>query len=94
MILALGLIFIATTIGLGVYSRMQPGEAHIETASETQMVEEEEAHMTEEEEATADEFNINHQRLRGEAFYLLPVAVGIGFIGARLAFSYSKESFN
>src|SRR3990167_3636833 len=57
MILALGLIFIATTIGLGVYSRMQPGEAHIETASETQMVEEEEAHMTEEEEATADEFN-------------------------------------
>ncbi|MEX0881485.1 MAG: cytochrome b N-terminal domain-containing protein [Candidatus Saccharimonadales bacterium] len=80
-VLSLGFIFLATVIGLGVYSRLQPAEAHIEEASESHM----------EEEATADQLEINHKRLRSEVLYLLPVTVVIGFLGARMAFKPTKE---
>lgn len=86
LVLSLGFIFLAAVIGLGVYSRLQPAEAHIESASESHVEEEEAGHM-EEEEASANELDVSHQRLRNESLYLLPVAVGIGFIGSRLAFS-------
>lgn len=77
LILVLGLIFLVATIGLGAYSRLAPAEAHIEV---------DEAEM-----ASAEQLNISHQRLRGEALYLIPVAAGTGLIGARLAFRPDKE---
>lgn len=88
-IMAFGLIFLAVVIGLGVYSRLQPAEAHIEEASEVHMEEVSEGQM--EEEASAEELNISHQRLRNEALYLVPIIAGVGFVGTRLAFKHSKE---
>ena len=88
LILSLGLIFLAATIGLGVYSRLQPAEAHIEEAA-AHAEEESDEHMAEE--ATADELNVSHQRLRSEALYLVPVMLGVGFVGTRLAFKSAKE---
>lgn len=91
LILSFGFVFLAVVVGLGVYSRLQPGEAHIESASEAHVEEESDGHTDEETEATADELDISHKRLRNEAIYLLPVTLGIGLIGSRLAFKPDKE---
>ncbi len=79
-IIFLGVLFLATTIGLGVYSRLRPPEAHLEMShSETTKM------------ATADELSISHQRLRSEAYYLAPTLVGLGLIGAWLARAEKAE---
>lgn len=90
-VFALGFVFLAATIGLGIYSRVQPAEAHTEEASEAHVEEGSEAHTEEMPEATADELDINHKRLRDEALYLIPAAAVIGLIGSRLAFKPGKE---
>lgn len=75
LILAFGAVFLAVTIGLGVYSRINEAEEHIEMEEGTAMTEK----------ATADVLNISHGRLRNEAYYLAPALVALGSYGAWLA---------
>lgn len=75
LILAFGAIFLAATIGLGVYSRVNKAEEHLGMEEETSMIEK----------ASADELNISHQRLRSEAYYLVPTIIVFGSCGAWLA---------
>lgn len=76
-ILSLGALFLATIIGLGAYSRLHKAESHLDMMSED---------STMAETATADEFNLSHQKLRSEAYFLVPVLIGAGALGTRLAF--------
>lgn len=81
LILSFGFIFLAAVIGLGAYSRLRPAEAHLgvdEQASSAQM-------------ASADNLNISHQKLRGEAYYLVPTLAGVGALGLWLAFKKSED---
>lgn len=73
-VLTLGFLFLAAVIGLGVYSRVQPPEAHIEMA--------EDASMTEM--ASPEDLKISHQKLRGEAAYLIPALLATSLLGAWL----------
>ncbi|MBI4033437.1 cytochrome bc complex cytochrome b subunit [Candidatus Saccharibacteria bacterium] len=105
LILSFGFVFLAATIGLGVYSRLQPAEAHIEGAEESSemateggavMAEEPAQHeekITSEQavEPSPDELDIDHSRLRDEALYLIPAAAVVGLVGTRLAFKPDKD---
>lgn len=75
-VLSLGALFMAVVIGLGVYSRVHPPEAHIEEMSETDIMEM----------ASPKNLNVSHQRLHNEALYLVPTAIVIGSVGGWLAF--------
>lgn len=75
LILSFGAIFLAATIGLGIYSRVHPAESHLgmeDSGNPAQM-------------ASPDELNISHQRLRNEAYYLVPILAITGLVGTRLA---------
>jgi len=75
-ILSLGFLFTVTLVGLAVYSQLKPPEPHIEEVSDTASVDI----------ASAEKLDISHQRLRREAYFLVPILAGVGLLGAWLAF--------
>lgn len=76
-ILAAGLIFAALTVGLAVYSRVQPPEPHLNEMSANPMTEV----------VTDENISLSHQRLRSEAYVLVPVLIAAGGLGTWLTFS-------
>jgi quinol-cytochrome oxidoreductase complex cytochrome b subunit len=75
-VLSLGFVFLVAVIGLGAYSRLNKTEAHLGMADKSSMAEI----------ATADNLDLSHQKLRGEAYYVIPALVGLGAVGAWFAY--------
>lgn len=76
LILSFGFIFLAAVIGLGVYSKLHKAEAHLGMVDKSSMTET----------ATADNLDLSHQKLRSEAYYLIPTLIGLGSVGTWLAY--------
>lgn len=76
LILAFGAVFLATIIGLGVYSRLRPADAHLSMESDDTMA------VT----ATAENQKLSHQRLRNEAVFLVPLLAASGAVGTYFAY--------
>lgn len=81
MILALGFLFMAAVIGLGVYARLHTAEEHLG-------MEDQDTAMTEQ--ASADDLDISHHRLQTEAAYLVPILLSVGAIGVWQALPEKK----
>lgn len=77
-IMTFGLLFAVTVIGLGVYARLHPAEAHLGMEMGG-------SHDSSEM-ATADDRVISHQELYREGLYLAPTLVTIGAVGAVMAY--------
>lgn len=73
-IIALGLVFTLIVIGLGVYSQLYTPQPHLSEMETAPM----------EQKASAEPVNISHERLRSEAYFLLPLLAVVVLSGMGL----------